>query len=221
MRPNVRLRLYHYWRSSSSWRVRLALAHKGIDVEYRAVSLLDGESESPEHRARNPMGFVPVLEFLDETDPGRRYLTESIAIIEWLEERFPQNPLLPQDPVLRARTRALAETINAGTAPLQNLTAQIQHTDDAAKRKAWAQHWIREGLSAYEALARPLAGKFSVGDSLTVADLCLIPQCYNALRNELRLDDFPLVHAIYRNVLETPAAKQSEPDRFKPADFQG
>lgn len=215
------LRLYHYWRSTSSWRVRWALAHKGLNAEFVAVSLLDGESESDEHRARNPFGYVPVLEFLGETDPTRRYLVESLAIVEFLEECSPTNPLLPRDPRDRAHVRALAETINAGTQPLQNLTTLVElapdsDPDHAEKRKAWAQLWIRRGFAAYEALARARAGKFSLGDSLTLADLCLVPQCYNAVRNDVSFEDYPTIARVYGNAILTAGYAASEPERFKP-----
>ncbi len=217
----TRLRLYHYWRSTSSWRVRWALAFKGIPVEYVAVSLLDGESESEAHRTRNPFGYVPVLEFLDETDSKRRYLVESLPMIEFLEETHPENSVLPSNPRDRAHVRALAETINAGTQPLQNLTTQIAYSPDsepssAEKRKAWAQLWIRQGLEAYEALAHARAGKFSFGDSLTLADFCLIPQCYNAIRNDVSFENYPTIARVYANAIQTESYLASEPDRFKP-----
>lgn len=196
--------------------MRWAFALKGIACEYQAVSLLDGESESDAHRARNPLGFVPVLEFLDEEDPARRYLTESLAMIEWAEEMKPSPSLFPKDAYLRAQARALAETVNAGTQPLQNLNTQYKHSNDTDEQKQWAQYWIRNGLSAYETLAKPHAGKFSVGDELTVADLCLIPQCYNALRNEIALENYPTIHRIYQNALLTPSYASSEPEKFKP-----
>lgn len=216
-----KLRLYHYWRSTSSWRVRWAMAHKGVAAEFVPVNLLDGEAESAEHRARNPFGYVPVLEFVGEKDPARRYLTESLPIIEYLEEVSPKNPLLPRDPRERAHVRALAEAINAGTQPVQNLTVQIHlapesDPDHAAKRKAWAAHWIANGFAAYEALARSRAGKFSFGDSLTLADLCLIPQCYNAARNDVSLDPYPTIARIYANATRTESYIASEPERFKP-----
>ncbi|MBS1964170.1 MAG: maleylacetoacetate isomerase [Bdellovibrionales bacterium] len=215
------LRLYHYWRSTSSWRVRWALALKGISVEYVHVSLLDGESESEAHRARNPFGYVPVLEFLGEKNPERRYLVESLPIIEFLEETMPGAPLLPKEPRDRAHVRSLAEAINAGTQPVQNLSVQIELAPDtdpahAAKRKAWAQIWIRRGLAAYETLAKARSGKFSFGDSLTLADLCLIPQVYNAARNDVALTEYPTISRIYANALETESYRASEPERFKP-----
>lgn len=216
-----RLRLYHYWRSTSSWRVRWALAHKKIEAEFVAVNLLDGESESAPHLARNPMGYVPVLEFLDEPVPALRFLVESLPIIEFLEETFPSAPLLPKSPRERAHVRALSETINAGVQPLQNLTTQIVYAPDsdpaaAEKRKAWAQTWIRRGLEAFEALAKTEAGTFSFGDTISIADLCLIPQCYAAIRNEVPFDGYPTIARIYANALKTEAYHASEPDRFKP-----
>jgi maleylacetoacetate isomerase len=215
------LRLFHYWRSSSSWRVRWALAHKGISVEYVGVSLLDGESESTAHLARNPFGYVPVLEFVGEKNPARRYLTESLPIIEYLEEISPAHPVLPKDSRERAYVRSLAEAINAGTQPVQNLTTQIFLAPDsdpahAEKRKLWAQHWIRRGFEAYEALVQERAGMFSFADSLTLADFCLIPQCYNAIRNDVSFAEYPTIARIYKNAVETESYRTSEPEQFKP-----
>lgn len=215
--PTPRLRLFHYWRSTSSWRVRFALAAKGIEAEYVAVNLLDGLSESAEHLARNPMGYVPVLELLDTVTTGPRYLGESLAIIEWLDETFRAQPLLPSAPLLRARARQLAEIINAGTQPLVNLGVASRHSEDEGEQKAWNQYWISKGLDAYEALVRETAGRFSVGDTLTLADLCLIPQCYSAARNEVPLDPYPTIARIHAEAGRQPAFQSSHPDRFKPA----
>jgi len=216
----MKLRLYHYWRSTSSWRVRWGLAHKGIDCEFVPVSLLDGESESPAHLARHPLGFVPVLERLDAPDEKSRYLTESIAILEWLEETHPERPLLPRDPWARAQVRALTETINADTQPIQNLSVQIKHSDDPEARKAWAQHWIRNGLAAYEKLCARSAGKFSLGDSLTIADLCLVPQAFNAERFGVSLAEFPVIQAVVANAKATPSCAAAEPEKFRPPGFK-
>jgi maleylacetoacetate isomerase len=205
------MRLFHYWRSSSSWRVRWAFAYKGIEVEYVPVDLLKGEAEGAEHLKRNPLGLVPALEL-----GHGQYLTESLAIIELAEETRPNPSLLPGDPVHRARIRMLAEMINADTQPLQNLSPQELHSEDPAQRKAWAVHWIVNGLGAYEKVARGTAGEFSVGDALTVADLCLAPQCYNALRYDVDLAQFPTVKRIYEAALATPSGQASHPDRFKP-----
>jgi maleylacetoacetate isomerase len=209
-----KLRLYHYWRSSSSWRVRWAFAYKEIACDFVAVDLLPGASESAEHRKRNPLGYVPVLEF--QGQPHLPYLGESIAIIEWAEEVFPEPSLLPGNPLERARARQLAEIINSGTQPLQNLNAQDEHTKDPVERKRWTQHWIRNGLQAYETLVAETAGPFSMGDQLTLADLFLVPQCYNAARNEVGLDAYPNIARIQKNALATPSCMASHPDRFQP-----
>ena len=207
------LRLYHYWRSSRSWRVRWAFALKRIQCEFIPVDLLNGESESPEHLARNPFGFVPSLEFLEL--PGT-FLTESLAIIEWAEEMFPEPRLIPGTAFKRAQIRQLAETINAGTQPLQNLGPQYLYSDDLNKRKEWAAHWIRNGLQAYETLVKKTAGIYSVGDTITLADLCLIPQCYNATRFEVDIAEYPTVQKIYKETIKTEGYKLSEPENYNP-----
>lgn len=210
----MKLKLYHYWRSSASWRVRWALAFKTLDCEFVAVDLLAGEQKSEEHIKRNPLGTVPTLEITDNV--GSRFLSESMAILEWLEEIHHKQPLFPKDSFLKALVRQLSEIINAGTHPLQNLQAQKYYSEDLEKRKVWATHWIKNGLTAYEKLASKTAGGFSVGDQVTMADLCLIPQCYNAMRNDISLDEFPNVKRIYENALKTEACQKSHPDRFKP-----
>jgi len=129
----MKLTLFHYWRSSASWRTRWALIHKGIPFEYRAVDLLKGENEAPEHRARNPFGYVPALE-IDEG--GKRWmLTESLAILEWLEETHPLPSLYPGNPRTRAHIRQLTETINAGTQPLQNIGVLERVSDQEETRR--------------------------------------------------------------------------------------
>ena len=212
------LRLFHYWRSSSSWRVRFAFAHKGLHPAMVHVNLLDDSSDSPEHKARNPMGYVPVLEFLDSPEKSgpRRYIAESIAILEWAEETQDGPRLLPRDPYLRARCRQLVQIINSGTQPLVNLTAQLAHSRDPEEQKRWSQIWIRKGMEAYEALAAETAGNFTIGDELTMADVLLVPHCYAALRNDVALDAYPTVSRINAAALQTPAGRASHPDAFKP-----
>lgn len=204
------MRLYHYWRSSSSWRVRWAFAHKSIACEFVAVDILKEETDAPTHLARNPLGFVPVLEI------GGAFLAESMAIMEWAEETTPKPTLLPGDALNRARVRQLAEMINADTQPLQNLNPQQLHSSDPAKQKEWARHWMLRGLGAYEKIASRTAGVFSVGDELSLADLCLIPQCYNALRYDIALEDFPTVARVHAAAMKTESCEASHPDRFKP-----
>lgn len=210
----MKFKLYHYWRSSASWRVRWALALKSLDCEFVAVNLLADEQKSEEHLKRNPLGAVPTLEITDNV--GARFLSESIAILEWLEETHPKHSLFPKDAYLKALVRQLAQIINAGTHPLQNLNTQKYYSEDVEKRKIWSQHWIKNGLGAYEKIAAKTAGNFSVGDQVTVADLCLIPQCYNAIRNSVEMGAFPNVKRIYEACLKTEACQKSHPDGFKP-----
>ncbi len=207
--------LYHYWRSSSSWRVRWAFEHKRIPFEAIHVGLLNGESESEEHLKRNPAGMVPVLELSD----GNR-LTESLAIIRYLDEVHPSEPLQPKNPLDRARVWALAEVINSGTAPIQSLNVMYYHSQDPAEQRKWSQHWIRSGLSIYEKLVAGQAGLYSHGDVASLADLCLIPQCYNALRYDIDLSEFPTISRIHESAKLLEPYQKSHPDRYMPADFK-
>lgn len=208
----MNLTLYHYWRSSASWRVRWALELKGVKPQKMvAINLLSDESESPEHKKRNPMGFVPVL------DVDSKLLIESVAILQWLEDTYPKPALFPGDALMRAHIRALCELINAGIQPLQNLTVTEHLTEDLDKRKSWCQHWIRRGLQAYESWVKPYARKYSVGDAITAADLFLIPQCYAAKRNEVDLSEFPLIEKINNAALLTKEAQASAPEKYQPA----
>lgn len=212
-------RLYHYWRSSSSWRVRFGLELKGLPYEAVAVSLLDGSSESPQHLERNPAGTVPVLEL--SPFPGA-HLTESLAILLYLEEAHPDTPsFFPPGRLDKARSWALAETINAGTHPIQNLPVLHRHSADPEEQKSWARHFIRKGLETYEALCAPTAGAFSMGDQLTLADLCLSPQLYNADRYGVNWSDLKSIVRIETSCRALPAWQRSHPDQFKPIDFKG
>jgi len=220
-KPNVRL--YHYWRSSCSWRVRWALAIKGIACEFVALDMLTGETEGEAHRARNPMGYVPTLELLDEKlkdekNPARRFISESLAIIEWLEETYPEPRLLPASPLDRAHVRRLAELVNAGIQPIQNLSVLEHLSEDAGVRKLWSQHWIREGFKSYETLVRLTAGQYSFGDQVTMADLCLVPQVYNAHRFGVDMAEFPTIARIHSRALQTETCRAAMPETFQPDD---
>lgn len=205
------MRLYSYWRSSASYRVRLVLAHKELAYEYVAVSLIKGEQNEPSHRARNPWGSVPVL----EVDEGGRalFIPQSVAIAEYLEERWPAKPLFPSSHADRAQVRALAETVNSGIQPFQNLSTTT-YVKDVVKGdpKAWAQHWISAGLTALEALAQRSAGEFLVGDAFTWADCCLVPQLFGARRFDVPLDKFPLLTRIEATCLALPALQKARPE---------
>lgn len=210
--------LYHYWRSSSSWRVRFAFTLKQIPCEYIPIDLLKKEQQTPEHLKRNPSGAVPVLEITDNKNNVVGRIAESTAIIEWAEENFPKPPLLPGDSLQRARIRQLAQIINSGIQPVQNLKVQQYYSQDKEKQKEWSGHWIKKGLQAYEAAVQETAGKFSVGNEITMADLFLVPQCYNAERYEVSLQEFPTIAKINANALATEACQKAHPDRFKPSN---
>ena len=210
--------LYHYWRSSASWRVRAALEWKKIPFTSTHVGLLNGESESTEHLARNPAGFVPVLELKSGAHTGT-LLTESLAIIRYLEEVHPESPtLFPGNVIDHAKIWAMAETINSGTQPLINLTAQAKHSADPDTQKEWTKYWITRGLDIFEKLALQTSGPFSNGDQFSLADICLIPHLYTADRYQVSLNAFPRIQGIYKACKDLPAIALSHPDRYKPAD---
>ncbi len=196
---------YQYWRSSSSWRVRWALRLKGVAHEVVAVDLLAGEQGAEAHRARNPLGMVPVLQI------GDVFLGESVAIVEYLEEVYPDPALLPRDALGRARVRQLVEIINAGTQPIQNLSVLRRASADQDGQRDWAQHFIVRGLSAYEALAGDRG--YSHGDALSMADLFLVPQCHNARRFGLDVARWPRIARIEATCLATPEAQATSPDQ--------
>lgn len=212
----MNLVLHHYWRSSSSWRVRFALAHKGIAFESNAIDLLKGAQKAASFVEQSPMGLVPCLVV------DGRPLTESVAILEWLEELQPSPPLYPKDRWARARTRQLVELVNSGTQPLQNIGVNRYYSEDLGKQKEWARHWIARGLTALErelgiVAAEGLGGRFAVGDALTAADVYIAPQLYNARRFDIDLAPFPRLVAAETAALDTDAARASHPDRFHPA----
>jgi len=180
---------YDYWRSSSAWRVRIALHYKRIPFERRVVNLIKpggGEQHGESFRGLNPSRQVPVL----MTDDGRA-IAQSMAILSFLEEQFPAPPLLPADPWRRARARQLAEMVNSGVQPLQNMSVLDHVQASGLDRNAWAAHFIARGLTALEAAAQETAATFLVGDAPTLADLYLVPQIYNARRWSVDLAPFP------------------------------
>jgi maleylpyruvate isomerase len=205
---------YDYWRSSSAWRVRIALNIKQISVERRAVNLAPdcGAQHTADFRALNPMSQVPVL--VIEGPPGPpRTLTQSMAILEYLEERFPSPPLLPADPWLRARARQLGEMVNAGIQPMQNLAfLQRLHESGLSEPKELTRHHIARGLGAIEALAGETAGTFLIGDAVTVADLYLIPQLYSGRRFNVDLSVFPRLLQVESACTALPAFSKAHPD---------
>ena len=204
--------LYDYWRSSSAWRVRIALHFKGIAFERRVVNLIKdgGEQHTDAFRALNPLGQVPVL--VTQEKDGARTITQSMAIIGYLEETVPVPPLLPADPWLRARARQLAEIVNAGTQPLQNLTVLDHVEAQGLDREAWARHFIARGLAALEAASQETEAKFLVGDAPSIADLYLVPQLYNARRWKVDLAPYPTLVRVDATCSGLPAFVAAHPD---------
>ncbi len=207
------MKLYGYYRSSASYRLRIILNVKGLDWEYRTVNLLEGEQKAEKYRAMNPLGLVPVL------DTGETVLAQSPAIAEFLEEQHPEPALLPPDLLGRARVREMMHSIGCEIHPLQNLGVlmHIKETyslDDAAVQ-AWGRKWIDRGFSAFETMARERSsdGRFSYGDSLTLADIWLIPQLYNARRFELALAPYPTIVAIDKHCQNLDAVAAAHPSK--------
>jgi maleylpyruvate isomerase len=200
------MKLYEGWRSSASWRVRWALALKRIAHESVLVDIARGEQHSI-LASLNPMRSVPTLELDDGS-----VLTESVAIIEWLEETHPRPALLPADPRERAHVRELVQIINAGVHPLQNTIVRLAISPDKEAQRAWVRRWIVRGLAAYEAHVAHTPGRFSTGDQLTMADLYLVPQVRNAERHRIDLTAMPRVQDIYAACMETPEARSTDPD---------
>lgn len=209
----MKLVLYDYYRSSASYRVRIALNLKGARYERVPVNLLEGEQKDESYRTRNPQGFVPMLEA-----DGRR-LTQSLAIMAWLDAAMPEPPLLPADPADQGHVRSLALTIAADIHPLNNLRVLKRLSElglDQAARDDWYRHWVREGFHGLEALAAPRAGRFLFGDSVTLADICLVPQMFNARRFDVDLAPYPtLVRCDAAAAALTPFAA-AHPDRLAP-----
>lgn len=213
------MRLHGYWRSSAAYRVRIALNLKGVTVEHVPVDLRQNDQTAPPYLARNPSGLIPLL----ETEDGA-VLFQSLAIIEWLEETTPEPPLLPSDALGRARVRALALSVAADTHPLGNLRVlrdlRSRFGADQAAVDDWYRHWYGAGCLALETrLARdPATGRFCHGDTPGLADLCLVPQLYNARRVALPLEPYPTLTRIEAACLALPAFADAAPERQADAD---
>jgi maleylacetoacetate isomerase len=208
------LKLHSYWRSSAAYRVRIALNIKGQPYEIAPVHLLrgGGEQHSPEFAQLNPQEFVPVLMH------GGRTLRQSMAIIEYLDETWPEPALLPVVARDRQRVRAIAQMIACDIHPLNNLRVQKyleeHHGADEAARERWTRHWITEGFNALELVLadNPSTGTFCEGDIPTLADCCLVPQVYNAQRFGIALDPWPNIRRINAACLEVEAFDKARPE---------
>ncbi len=205
------MKLYNYFRSSASFRVRIALALKGLDYEYIPVHLLKGEHRQAGYAAVSPTALVPAL----VTDEGPT-LGQSMALIEYLDETHPEPPLLPASPLDRARVRALAQSIACEIHPLNNqrvlkyLVSELKVDEEAKNR--WYRHWVRLGLEAYEReLALLPAGRYSFGDAPTLADCLLVPQVFNAKRFDTDLSGLPRTMAAFEACMALPAFQQAQP----------
>jgi maleylacetoacetate isomerase len=214
MLQNIEITLYHYWRSSSSWRVRLACAYKNIKVNYVHIDLLKGENEAYDYLSKNPFGYVPTIEIQG------RILTESVAIIELLEELKPTPSLYPGDAFNRALIRSLCEMINAGVQPLQNPNTVDRYAEDLPcneqKRLEWIQFFINRWLFAFEKKLQDCAGTYCVGNTITASDLFLVPQIYSALRFKVDISKYPICQRIYNYLLNLDFVKSTHPEVFAP-----
>jgi maleylpyruvate isomerase len=208
----VKLVLHNYWRSSASHRVRIGLHLKGLPYEYVAVSLLAREQQSAAYRAHSPMAQVPTLEVI-EADGSRSFLTQSIAILEYLDERIPTPPLMPRDPEARARVRILAEIVNSGIQPLQNTGTTEAVKAFGGDATAWTREHVARGLAALERATAETAGAFSVGDSPTIADCCLVPQLASARRFGVDVGACTVLLGVEARCLALPAFADAAPDR--------
>jgi maleylpyruvate isomerase len=207
------MKLFNYWRSSASWRVRIAMNLKGVAYEYVPVNLVanGGEQNASAYRAMNPMGQVPTLAL--EEGGTTRYLTQSIAILEYLEEQYPAVSLLPRDAYLRARVRALVEVINSGIQPLQNLEPQRYVREELhGDATAWTKYFISRGLQALESLASETAGRFMVGDTPSFADVCLVPQMFAARRFGVDPATLPVIARVEATCNEIEAFRAARPE---------
>ncbi len=211
------MKLYNYFRSSASFRVRIALHLKGLAYDYLPVHLARGEQKKPEFAAVTAEGLVPVLELDDD-----RRLTQSMAIIEYLDETHPQPPLLPADALGRARVRALAQIVACEIHPLNNLrvlkylVGELKASEDA--KNAWYRHWVRLGLESYEAQLATRSGLYSHGDAPTLADCCLVPQIFNAQRFDCDLNGLPRTMAVFDACMKLDAFQQAQPSACPDAE---
>ena len=209
------MKLYSYYRSSAAYRVRIALNLKGLPYDYVAVNLLHSEQKSEEYMARNPQGLLPALEL-----EGGEVLAQSVAILEWLEESVPEPALLPSDPLPRARVRSLVNNIVCDIHPLNNLSImnylrkELGASDEGVHR--WYCNWVDRGFSAIEQNLADNMGDCCFGDQPTLADVCLIPQVYNAYRFKVPMESYPNIRQVVQhcNSLEAfaNATPEAQPD---------
>jgi len=211
------VKLYTYFRSSAAFRVRIALNLKGLKYEPVFVHLAKGEHRQPQYAQVNPQALLPTLEL----DDGTR-LTQSLAIIEWLEEKHPTPPLLPKEPLARARVRSLSYLVASEIHPLNNLRV-LQHLKRALGQTqdeidTWYRYWIADGLAKLEAELAGSSGKFCHGDSPGMADCCLVPQIFNAKRYSSDLAPYPTTTRVFDNCMKLEAFDRAQPSKQPDAE---
>lgn len=205
------LTLHSAWRATAPWRVRIGLALKGVDYDYAAIDLLAGQQREPAYRAVNPQGLAPALDLGDG-----QILTQSLAILEWLEETRPTPPILPRSALDRATVRAMADIVACDIHPLNNTRVgrklkAIGLEDDTVTD--WIKGWITEGFDALEPMVARHAGMFAFGDSPTIADCCIVPQVYSANRFGLDIAAWPSIAGVAERTAMHPAFAAAHPSR--------
>jgi maleylacetoacetate isomerase len=209
------VKLYTYFRSSAAFRVRIALNLKGLSYEPVFVHLAKGEHRKPEYAEVNPQALLPTLEL----DDGTR-LNQSLAIIEYLEERYPQTPLLPREALAKARVRSLSNLVASEIHPVNNLRV-LQHLKRSLGQSedqvnAWYRHWISDGLAKFEAELKQ--GKYSYGDTPSMADCCLVPQIFNAKRYNSDLAPYPKTMRVFDACMKLEAFDRAQPSKQPDAE---
>lgn len=218
------LRLYSYFRSSCSYRVRIALGLKGLRYDYVPVHLVTdgGQQYKEEYLSRNPVGEVPTLEMLDVSGQVVATVSQSVAILEYLEEVFPQPALLPKEPAARAKVRQMVEIVNSSIQPIQNLKVmnrlQSQFQVERPAVLDWCRHWVERGFQGMEKILQKTAGRHAFGDQVTLADVLLVPQEYNARRFQIDMNAFPIIQRICAEANTLPAFQQAVPERQPDAE---
>jgi maleylacetoacetate isomerase len=201
--------LYSAWRATAPYRLRIGLKLKGVDYDYVPIDLIAGQQREQAYRAVNPQGLTPAL------DIGGQVLTQSLAILEWLDETRPQPAILPNDPLDRAAVRAMALVVACDIHPLNNTRVGRElhkRGVDADGIKAWSQRWIKDGFDTLEPMIARHGKGFAFGESPTIADCCLIPQVYSANRFEVDLSAYPAIRAVNDRAAEHPAFQAAHPN---------